>query len=159
MDIRKVKKLIELLEDSNLSEIEIHEGEESVRLSRLTQAVYAPSPAPLPSAPPALAPTPAAGSEQAAADSDAPGGGEAGDLPPGHVVHSPMVGTYYASPTPESEPFVTMGQKVSQGDTLCILEAMKMFNQIEADKSGKIVAILCENGEAVEYDQPLFVIN
>jgi acetyl-CoA carboxylase biotin carboxyl carrier protein len=157
MDIRKVKKLIELLEDSNLSEIEIHEGEESVRLSRLTQAVYAPSPAPLPSA--ASAPAPAAGSDQAAADSDASGNEEAGGLPPGHVVHSPMVGTYYASPTPESEPFVTMGQKVSQGDTLCILEAMKMFNQIEADKSGKIVAILCENGEAVEYDQPLFVIN
>ncbi|MBU1189402.1 MAG: acetyl-CoA carboxylase biotin carboxyl carrier protein [Gammaproteobacteria bacterium] len=157
MDIRKVKKLIELLEDSNLSEIEIHEGEESVRLSRQLQTVYASAPAPMPAAAPPAAPPSAAaepdtGGNDAAADA---GGG----LPPGHVVRSPMVGTYYASPTPESEPFVTMGQKVNQGDTLCILEAMKMFNQIEADKSGKIVAILCENGEAVEYDQPLFVIN
>lgn len=154
MDIRKVKKLIELLEESNLSEIEIHEGEESVRLSRQTQTVYAPAPAP------ALAASmsPPAAAEQAARDADTTADSNGG-LPPGHIVRSPMVGSYYASPTPESEPFVTMGQKVNQGDTLCILEAMKMFNQIEADKSGKIVAILCENGEAVEYDQPLFVIN
>jgi len=156
MDIRKVKKLIELLEDSNLSEIEIHEGEESVRLSRQTQTVYAPQPA-------APAPAPAAtmqaqAAEAAGGDSSA-AADDNGGLPPGHIVRSPMVGTYYASPTPESEPFVTMGQKVNQGDTLCILEAMKMFNQIEADQSGKIIAILCENGEAVEYDQPLFVIN
>ncbi len=155
MDIRKVKKLIELLEDSNLSEIEIHEGEESVRLSRQTQTVYAPQPA-VP-APAATTPAPAA-AESAAGDSSAAADANGG-LPPGHIVRSPMVGTYYASPTPESEPFVTMGQKVNQGDTLCILEAMKMFNQIEADHSGKIIAILCENGEAVEYDQPLFVIN
>ena len=154
MDIRKVKKLIELLEESNLSEIEIHEGEESVRLSRQTQTVYAPQPAaPAPAATmqaPAAAET--AGDSSAAADDN-------GGPPQGHIVRSPMVGTYYASPTPESEPFVTMGQKVNQGDTLCILEAMKMFNQIEADQSGKIIAILCENGEAVEYDQPLYVIN
>lgn len=148
MDIRKVKKLIELLEDSNLTEIEIHEGEESVKLSRQgsipAAAAYAPAPQPLA---PAAAPAAVAETE------------DSGGLPAGHIVRSPMVGTYYASPTPESEPFVTMGQKVSLGDTLCILEAMKMFNQIESDQSGKIVAILCENGEAVEYDQPLFVIN
>lgn len=157
MDIRKVKKLIELLEDSNLSEIEIHEGEESVRLSRQLQTVYTSAPAPMPAAAPQAAP-PSAAAEPDTGGNDAAADGDGG-LPPGHVVRSPMVGTYYASPTPESEPFVTMGQKVNQGDTLCILEAMKMFNQIEADKSGKIVAILCENGEAVEYDQPLFVIN
>ena len=155
MDIRKVKKLIELLEESNLSEIEIHEGEESVRLSRQTQTVYAPQP--VAPAPAATTPAPAA-AETAAGDSSAAADANGG-LPPGHIVRSPMVGTYYASPTPESEPFVTMGQKVNQGDTLCILEAMKMFNQIESDQSGKIIAILCENGEAVEYDQPLFVIN
>ena len=154
MDIRKVKKLIELLEESNLSEIEIHEGEESVRLSRQTQTVFAPQPA----APAPAAATPAPTAGEAAGDSSA-AADDNGGLPPGHIVRSPMVGTYYASPTPESEPFVTMGQKVNQGDTLCILEAMKMFNQIEADQSGKIIAILCENGEAVEYDQPLFVIN
>lgn len=157
MDIRKVKKLIELLEDSNLSEIEIHEGEESVRLSRQLQTVYTSAPAPMPAAAPQAAPPSAAAEPDTGGNDAAADGG--GGLPPGHVVRSPMVGTYYASPTPESEPFVTMGQKVNQGDTLCILEAMKMFNQIEADKSGKIVAILCENGEAVEYDQPLFVIN
>ncbi len=154
MDIRKVKKLIELLEDSTLTEIEIHEGEESVRLSRQTQTVYA---AQHPGALPAVAPVTPAAADQPGTNAESDGNG--GDLPPGHIVRSPMVGTYYASPTPESEPFVTLGQKVNQGDTLCILEAMKMFNQIEADKSGKIVAILCENGEAVEYDQPLFVIN
>ena len=155
MDIRKVKKLIELLEESNLSEIEIHEGEESVRLSRQTQTVYAPQPA----APAPAAATPAPTAAEAAAGDSSAAADDNGGLPPGHIVRSPMVGTYYASPTPESEPFVTMGQKVNQGDTLCILEAMKMFNQIEADQSGKIIAILCENGEAVEYDQPLFVIN
>ena len=155
MDIRKVKKLIELLEESNLSEIEIHEGEESVRLSRQTQAVYAPQPA----APAPAATTPAPTAAEAAASDSSAAADDNGGLPPGHIVRSPMVGTYYASPTPESEPFVTMGQKVNQGDTLCILEAMKMFNQIEADQSGKIIAILCENGEAVEYDQPLYVIN
>ncbi|MDA3933922.1 MAG: acetyl-CoA carboxylase biotin carboxyl carrier protein [Gammaproteobacteria bacterium] len=153
MDIRKVKKLIELLEDSNLTEIEIHEGEESVKLSRQgsipAAAAYAPAPQPLPPTAASAAAAPAAAVETE----------DSGGLPAGHIVRSPMVGTYYASPTPESEPFVTMGQKVSLGDTLCILEAMKMFNQIESDQSGKIVAILCENGEAVEYDQPLFVIN
>ncbi len=154
MDIRKVKKLIELLEDSNLSEIEIHEGEESVRLSRQSAAAQVAMPAPTIAAPvqphaaPA-APPPAASSETESSD---------GGLPDGHVVRSPMVGTYYSAPSPEAEVFVTIGQVVEPGDTLCMIEAMKMFNQIESDKGGKVVAILGENGEAVEYDQPLFVI-
>jgi acetyl-CoA carboxylase biotin carboxyl carrier protein len=149
MDIRKVKKLIELLEESNLTEIEIVEGEESVRLSRGSS--LAPPPqyqlpaASPPSPPPAAAPPPAQREEEAA-------------IPEGEVVRSPMVGTYYASPSPEAEPFVALGQKVSEGETLCIIEAMKMFNQIEADQSGTVVAILAENGQPVEFDQPLFVI-
>jgi acetyl-CoA carboxylase biotin carboxyl carrier protein len=149
MDIRKVKKLIELLEESNLTEIEIVEGEESVRLSRGSS--LAPPPqyqlpaASPPSPPPAAAPPPAQREEEAA-------------IPEGEVVRSPMVGTYYASPSPEAEPFVALGQKVSEGETLCIIEAMKMFNQIEADLSGTVVAILAENGQPVEFDQPLFVI-
>lgn len=156
MDIRKVKKLIELLEDSNLSEIEIHEGEESVRLSRQTTAapvaaVSAPAAASMP------APAPAQQSAAPAA-ADSGGGSDGGGLPDGHVVRSPMVGTYYSAPSPEAEAFVSIGQMVEPGDTLCMIEAMKMFNQIEADKAGKVVAILGENGEPVEYDQPLFVI-
>lgn len=154
MDIRKVKKLIELLEDSNLSEIEIHEGEESVRLSRQTAAAaVAPQMMAAPAAAPAQAPAPAA-APAAAADTS----GDDGGLPDGHVVRSPMVGTYYSAPSPEAEAFVSIGQVVEPGDTLCMIEAMKMFNQIEADKAGKVVAILGENGEPVEYDQPLFVI-
>lgn len=155
MDIRKVKKLIELLEESNLTEIEIVEGEESVRLSRagpvpppLQYQLPAVTPAPAaspPSPPPAAAPPPAQREEEAA-------------IPEGEVVRSPMVGTYYASPSPEAEPFVALGQKVSEGETLCIIEAMKMFNQIEADLSGTVVAILAENGQPVEFDQPLFVL-
>ncbi len=154
MDIRKVKKLIELLEDSNLSEIEIHEGEESVRLSRHTAAsqVAMPVAAPAVAAPvAAAAPPPAAAPVAESSDDDA-------GLPEGHVVRSPMVGTYYSAPSPEAEAFVSVGQMVKPGDTLCMIEAMKMFNQIEADKAGKVVSILGENGDAVEYDQPLFVI-
>jgi len=159
MDIRKVKKLIELLEESNLTEIEIVEGEESVRLSRGSPAAnmpmqyappqYAPHPAPPPaplSAPPASAP-------QAAATAPA-----AEAIPEGDVLRSPMVGTYYASPSPDADPFVKLGQKVSEGETLCIIEAMKMFNQIEAESSGTVVGILAESGQPVEFDQPLFVI-
>jgi acetyl-CoA carboxylase biotin carboxyl carrier protein len=149
MDIRKVKKLIELLEESNIDEIEIKEGEESVRISRNSAqamtlaasalpAYAAPPPPPLVAAAPALAPEPAASS--------------------GHVVNSPMVGTFYLSPSPASPPFAEVGQTVKVGDVVCIVEAMKMMNQIEADKAGTIEAILVENGEPVEFDQPLFSI-
>ncbi len=149
MDIRKVKKLIELLEDSNLSEIEIHEGEESVRLSRQTAATQVAMPA----APQAAVAMPAPVSAAVPAAEDGGTG-----LPDGQVVRSPMVGTYYSAPSPEAEAFVSIGQVVKPGDTLCMIEAMKMFNQIEADIAGKVVAILVQSGEPVEYDQPLFVI-
>lgn len=152
MDIRKIKKLIELLEESDLTEIEIVEGEESVRLTRGSQAsqtVYAAAPAPAPvAAAPAAAP--------AAPSTVAPT--EEETIPEGELVRAPMVGTFYASSSPEADAFVSMGQKVGEGDTLCIIEAMKMFNQIEADVSGTIVAVLVENGQPVEFDQPLFVI-
>jgi acetyl-CoA carboxylase biotin carboxyl carrier protein len=151
MDIRKVKKLIELLEQSGIAEIEIHEGEESVRISRhSTVAVAAPAPMA-----PALAPAaPAAASEPAAAPQAS---GEA-ELPPGHVVTSPMVGTFYRAPQPGAKAFTDVGQQVQEGDTLCIIEAMKMLNQIEADRSGVVAAILVDNAQPVEYGQPLFVI-
>jgi acetyl-CoA carboxylase biotin carboxyl carrier protein len=154
MDIRKVKKLIELLEDSNLTEIEIVEGEESVRLIRGGQSMAA---APqyvqqLP-ATPAQAPAPAA-----AVPAGLPSDDTEEQIPAGEPVLAPMVGTFYASSSPEAEPFVTMGQSVGVGDTLCIIEAMKMFNQIESDVACIVVAILAENGQPVEYDQPLFVI-
>jgi len=160
MDIRKVKKLIELLEESNLNEIEIVEGEESVRLSRggafaaLQQhspQVLTPAPAAAPVVIPGLeaAAPPAARTEPVA---------EVEAMPEGEILRSPMVGTFYSSPSPEAEPFVSLGQKVSEGETLCIIEAMKMFNQIEAEVSGTVVAILAENGQPVEFDQPLFVI-
>ena len=148
MDIRKIKKLIELLEESSLTEIEIVEGEESVRLARGGQAQAMPYVAPA-----MLAPAPAAAPlavEPAKDDED--------QIPEGELVLSPMVGTYFAASGPGAEPFVTMGHKVGVGDTLCIIEAMKMFNQIESDVSGTVVAILVENGQPVEYDQPLFVI-
>jgi acetyl-CoA carboxylase biotin carboxyl carrier protein len=150
MDIRKIKKLIELLEESNLTEIEIVEGEESVRLTRAAVAVAPPAPVTLASSP---APVPSAPQEAMLAEPD-----EAESVPEGQLVRAPMVGTFYASSSPEAEPFVGMGQKVAVGDTLCIIEAMKMFNQIESDFSGTVVAILAENGQPVEFDQPLFVI-
>ncbi len=151
MDIRKVKKLIELLEDSGVAEIEIHEGEESVRISRYSSSAPAPAPAPVAAAPaPAPAPAPATSESSAPAQEEAP--------PAGHQVKSPMVGTFYRAPSPGAKPFVDIGQQVKVGDTLCIIEAMKMLNQIEADKDGKIVAILVENGQPVEYEQPLFII-
>lgn len=164
MDLRKVKKLIELLEESNLSEIEIKEGEESVRLSRAPTGAYAPHPAPahmtIPApahAPPA--PAPAGGGEGLKpADQPAakPGGRE---LPDGHVVRSPMVGTYYNSPNPEAPPFIKTGDTVKAGQTLGIIEAMKMFNPIEADVAGTVTAILVESGDPVEFDEPMFVIS
>ena len=151
MDIRKVKKLIELLEQSNINELEINEGDESVRISRGGTAVtYAAAPAPAPvAAAPAAAPAAAAEAEAAAPEAAEPAG---------HAVKSPMVGTFYASPAPGSPAFVSVGQKVAAGDVICIIEAMKMMNQIEADKAGTIGAILVEDGEAVEFDQPIVTI-
>ncbi|KAA9131630.1 acetyl-CoA carboxylase biotin carboxyl carrier protein [Marinihelvus fidelis] len=151
MDIRKIKKLIELLEESSLSEIEIVEGEESLRISRAVQAAPVAMPAPV-----MAAPAPAAAAPAPAADASAAGGEP--ELPEGQVVRAPMVGTFYAASSPEAESFVSAGQTVAVGDTLCIIEAMKMFNQIESDFSGTVVAILAENGQPVEFDQPLFVI-
>jgi acetyl-CoA carboxylase biotin carboxyl carrier protein len=155
MDIRKVKKLIELLEESNIAEIEIHEGEESVRISRMAPAMPAPAfmPAYAPgmyAAMPSAAQIPANGLDPAQA-AEKP-------VPQGHVVTSPMVGTFYEAPSPGSKPFVEVGQQVNVGDTLCIIEAMKMLNQIEADKAGRISARLVENGQPVEFGQDLFVI-
>ena len=151
MDIRKIKKLIELLEDSSLTEIEIVEGEESVRLVRgggAQQAMsYTAAPV-LTQAP--VVPVAAPAVEPVAAEED--------QIPEGEPVLSPMVGTFYGASGPEAQPFVSLGQTVGVGDTLCIIEAMKMFNQIESDISGTVVAILAENGQPVEYDQPLFVI-
>ena len=149
MDIRKVKKLIELLEESGISEIEISEGEESVRISRhptgggyMMPSYAAPPPA---AAAPVAAAAPAAESAQPA-------------VPAGHVVSSPMVGTFYRAPSPGAKDFVEVGQSVKVGDTLCIIEAMKMMNQIEADKSGVVKAVLADNADPVEFGQPLFVI-
>ena len=148
MDIRKIKKLIELLEESSLTELEIVEGEESVRLMRGGQAQA------MPFAPPQVfAPAPAAASPVVDQPKD-----EEDQVPEGELVLSPMVGTFFAASGPGAEPFVSMGQSVGVGDTLCIIEAMKMFNQIEADVAGTVVAILVENGQPVEYDQPLFVV-
>lgn len=150
MDIRKVKKLIELLEESGIAEIEITEGEESVRISRhstapTTQmfhhAMPQSAPAPQPSAAPAAAPA-----------------AETSSVPAGHQVTSPMVGTFYRASNPGAKPFVDVGSSVQAGDTLCIIEAMKMMNQIESDKSGVVKAVLVDNGEPVEFGQPLFVI-
>ena len=154
MDIRKVKKLIELLEESNINELEITEGEESVRISRGMSAVAYAAPAPAAPAPAPAAAAPAA----TAAPAPAPPAAAAPETPAGHVVRSPMVGSFYGSPAPGSPTFVTVGQTVAQGDVLCIIEAMKMMNQIEADKAGTIGAILVEDGEPVEFDQPMFTI-
>ena len=146
MDIRKVKKLIELLEESGIAEIEIHEGEESVRISRNPTIVPGAAVAPVAIAAPVAAAAPAA--EAAPVE----------EKIEGHVLNSPMVGSFYRSPSPGAASFVDVGSKVSVGDTLCIIEAMKLLNQIEADKGGTIKAILVENGQPVEYNQPLFII-
>ena len=153
MDIRKIKKLIELLEESDIGELEIKEGEESVRISRGSAAAapvaYAPAPmAPAPVAP-AAAPAPAPASEEKK---------DAAASLTGHIIKSPMVGTFYAAPSPGSPAFVEVGQHVKPGDVVCIVEAMKMMNQIEADKAGVVEAILVEDGEPVEFDQPLITI-
>ena len=150
MDIRKIKKLIELLHDTDVAELEISEGEESVRITRgSTNQVVVQTPqmvAPQTIAAPQAAPQPAV---------DEPSGITA---PAGHQVKSPMVGTFYRSPSPDAAAFIEVGSEVKQGDTLCIVEAMKMMNQIEADVSGKVLAILVDDGDAIEFDQPLVVI-
>jgi len=160
MDLRKIKKLIDLLEESNLAEIEIKEGEESVRLSRTPVGGYVPAPVAAPAY--AAAPAPAAApSMPMSSPTEASTGGTAkpgNALPDGHVQRAPMVGTYYASPSPDKPPFVSVGQQVKAGETLAIIEAMKMFNPIEAEVAGTVVAILGESGNPVEFDQPLFVI-
>jgi acetyl-CoA carboxylase biotin carboxyl carrier protein len=153
MDIRKVKKLIELLDESGVAEIEIKEGEESVRISRQSQFSQ-----PMMAAPAAYAPPPAPAAAPATV-AEAPAAEAAAEAIEGHAIKSPMVGTFYRAPSPGTSPFVEVGQTVSVGDTLCIIEAMKLLNQIEADKSGKVKAILVENGQPVEYDQPLFIID
>ncbi|NWO08863.1 acetyl-CoA carboxylase biotin carboxyl carrier protein [Chromohalobacter salexigens] len=154
MDIRKVKKLIELLEESNISEIEIQEGEESVRISRHTGGFSAPPAAQAPAPAVAPAPAPAAPSVAAAPEAEA-----APAQPSGHPVTSPMVGTFYRSPAPGAKAFVEVGQSVKKGETVCIVEAMKMMNQIEADQDGVIEAIMVEDGEPVEFDQPMVIIS
>jgi len=148
MDIRKVKKLIELLEESRINEIEIHEGEESVRISRLggvTQTIV-------------QTPGSVDQSQSLSQPASAPVSSTQPAVETGHVVKSPMVGTYYASASPGASAFVEIGQVVEEGDVICIIEAMKIMNQIEADASGKITKILAQNGDPVEYGQPLFVI-
>lgn len=151
MDIRKIKKLIELLEESDVEELEIHEGDDSVRISRRREQAVAAGhymghyPAPAPQAPAAEA-----------VPADAPAAPAAFN---GHVVKSPMVGTFYRSPSPSAAAFIEVGQKVKAGDVICIVEAMKMMNQIESDKAGTVTEILVENGQPVEFDQPLVVIS
>jgi acetyl-CoA carboxylase biotin carboxyl carrier protein len=159
MDLRKLKTLIDLVQDSGIAELEIKEGEETVRIIRVqqgtpsaapaaapaSQAVLLPAAAPTPAAPPTVAPVPAAAEAPVAA-------------PAGHQVKSPMVGTFYRSASPGGTPFVEVGQSVKEGDPLCIIEAMKLLNEIDADRSGVIKAILAENGDPVEFGEPLFVI-
>src|SRR5690625_652623 len=158
MDLRKIKKLIELLQESELAEIEIHENDESIRLIRhhpepaapiMHSAFQVPAVPAAPAAP--AAPVPAEAVEQ-------PQAAPADTLPEGEVVRSPMVGTFYSAPNPESDPFVQVGSKVAYGEALCLVEAMKMFNQIEAEFGGEVVAVLVEDGQPVEFDEPLFVI-
>ncbi len=147
MDIRKIKKLIELVEESGINELEISEGEESVRISRGAVVAAAPIMQAAPIAAPVAQAAPAAATVV-----------EAAPVESGHVVRSPMVGTFYASASPDSPAFTEVGKHVNAGDTLCIIEAMKMMNQIEADKSGVIKEVLAQNEDAIEFDQPLFII-
>ncbi|MEZ5448865.1 MAG: acetyl-CoA carboxylase biotin carboxyl carrier protein [Thiolinea sp.] len=151
MDVRKIKKLIDLLEDSNVAEIEIKEGDDSVRISRVSSTpapLYAPAP---PMAPAAAMTAPAAPAAAAHEEEDS--------MPHGHVVEAPMVGTFYRASSPSAKPFVEVGQSVKTGETLCIIEAMKMLNQIQADASGTVKAILVENEQPVEFGQPLIIID
>ena len=156
MDLRKIKKLIDLLEESNLAELEIKEGEEVVRLSRVPKINAAPSnPTPISAEPRLATPPPISAAVAPGPTSDV----AAEALPAGHVIKAPMVGTFYASATPGEPAFATIGQQVKVGDTLGVIEAMKMFNQIEAEVAGTVKAILVENGQPVEFDEPLFVIS
>ncbi|MFM4718722.1 acetyl-CoA carboxylase biotin carboxyl carrier protein [Aeromonas bivalvium] len=152
MDIRKIKKLIELVEESGIAELEISEGEESVRISRnfSGQVSVAPQMMMQPAQVQQVAAAPVAAAQAAAPAADA--------APSGHLMRSPMVGSFYRASSPDAKPFAEVGQQVNVGDTLCIVEAMKMMNQIESDKAGVIKAILVENGQAVEFDEPLFII-
>ena len=156
MDLRKIKALIDLLEKSNLAELEIKEGEESVRLARHSK--YAAPAAPAPVMHVEHAPRPAAPAPAAAPSAEAVGKSSK-DVPDGHVMRSPMVGTFYASPNPDSPSFVKIGQTVKAGETMGIIEAMKMFNPIEADVSGTVRAILVTTGQPIEFDEPMFVIS
>ncbi len=152
MDLRKLKKLIDLVQESGIAELEITEGEEKVKIVKggaVSVAPTAPAAAPVTAAEP-RASAPAASAPPAAAE--APAGQE------GHVVKAPMVGTFYRSPSPDAKPFVEVGQAIKEGDTICIIEAMKLMNEIEADASGNVKAILVENGQPVEYGQPLFIL-
>jgi len=153
LDIRKVKKLIELLEESGIAEIEIKEGEEAVRISRMPTGQVISHMAPQYVPPPVIAAAPAAAPAAAAAAPAALGRGAKE-----HVVTAPMVGTFYGAASPGSKPFVEIGSEVKEGQVLCIIEAMKMMNQIESDKAGKVTAIMATNGDPVEFGQPLFVI-
>lgn len=149
MDIRKVKKLIELLEESEISELEITEGEESVRISRQTKTTAAPTPVQQTVVPSAPAPvTQTTSTNESTTDTH----------DPNKTILSPMVGTFYQSPSPDAAPFIEVGQTIKVGDTICIIEAMKMFNQIETDKAGVVAKILPQDGEPVEYDQPLIIL-
>lgn len=149
MDIRKIRKLIQLIESSGIAEIEIHEGEDSVRISRYPSTTVT-----MPTAPPPHFMVPSAH----ATPSSSPPAAEVDTKPKGHLIRSPMVGTFYRAPSPTAKPFVEEGQKVNEGDTLCVIEAMKILNQITSDKAGTVTKILAENGAPVEYEQPLFVI-
>jgi acetyl-CoA carboxylase biotin carboxyl carrier protein len=148
MDLRKLKKLIDLVQESGIAELEITEGEEKVKIVKGGVVSMTAAPPPVMAAP-AAAPTPSAPAAPAAAPPEAQ---------EGHVVKAPMVGTFYRSPSPDAKPFVEVGQAVKEGDTICIIEAMKLMNEIEADASGSVKAILVENGQPVEYGQPLFIL-
>lgn len=158
MDLRKLKTLIDLVSESGISELEITEGDGKVRIVKNAPPVMmVPSAAPVGAAPVIATPSTIAGAPPAGGAAT-PGAGPAPETPAGHVVRSPMVGTFYRSAQPGAEPFVSVGSEVAEGDTLCIIEAMKLMNEIEADKSGTIKAVLVDNGSPVEFGQPLFVI-
>ena len=150
MDLRKLKKLIDLVQESGIAELEITEGEEKVKIVKGGVVSMSAAPATMVAMPPA--PTPATAAPAPAAPAEGPEGQE------GHVVKAPMVGTFYRSPSPDAKPFVEVGQAVKEGDTICIIEAMKLMNEIEADAAGVVKAILVENGQPVEYGQPLFIL-